>query len=80
MTVAYWDIKAGATIPPHQHVHEMIVKVIEGKLQLTIGEETKILEPGSAAIIPSNVLHTAKGITACKVIDVFYPVRSDYKT
>src|SRR5688572_25206507 len=78
MTVAYWDIKSGSTIPVHQHVHEMIVNVISGKLELTIDKETKVLEAGTAAIIPSNVPHTAKGLTDCQVIDVFYPVRSDY--
>lgn len=79
MTVAYWRIKAGATIPVHQHIHEMIVNVIEGKLELTIDGETKVLSAGMAGVIPSNVPHTAKGITDCFVIDVFSPVREDYK-
>jgi quercetin dioxygenase-like cupin family protein len=79
MTVAYWKIKAGATIPIHNHVHEMIVNVIEGQLELTIAGETKVLHAGMAGIIPSNVPHTAKGITDCFVIDVFSPVREDYK-
>jgi quercetin dioxygenase-like cupin family protein len=78
MTVAYWDMTAGASIPFHQHVHEMIVNVIEGRLQLTIGNDTKVLSAGMAAVIPSNVPHTAKALTECKVIDVFYPVREDY--
>ena len=78
ITVAYWDMKSGASIPLHQHVHEMIVNVIEGRLQLTVGTDTKVLEPGMAAIIPSNVPHTAKALTECRVIDVFYPVREDY--
>lgn len=77
-TVAYWDMKEGASIPIHQHVHEMIVNVIEGRLQLTIGNDTKVLEAGMAGIIPTNVPHTAKALTPCKVIDVFFPVREDY--
>jgi quercetin dioxygenase-like cupin family protein len=80
MTVAYWDIKSGSAIPVHHHVHEMIVNVISGKLQLTIDKETQILEAGMAAIIPSNVPHTAKGLTDCQVIDVFYPIREDYNS
>src|SRR5262245_3692355 len=80
MTVAYWRIKAGATIPLHNHVHEMIVNVIEGELELTIAGETKKMSAGMAAIIPSNVPHTAKGITDCFVIDMFSPVREDYKS
>jgi len=79
ITVAYWDIQAGHSIPFHQHVHEMIVNVIRGKLELTIDKETRILEPGMVATIPSQVPHKAKGITDCFVIDVFYPVRTDYQ-
>jgi quercetin dioxygenase-like cupin family protein len=78
MTVAYWDIKAGSSIPVHHHVQEMMVNVITGQLALTIGDETRVLEAGMAAIIPSNIPHTAKAVTDCKVIDVFYPVRTDY--
>lgn len=79
ITIAYWDVKAGASIPVHHHIHEMIVNVIEGELELTIGSETQILTPGKAGIIPGNVPHTAKALTNCKVIDVFHPVREDYK-
>jgi quercetin dioxygenase-like cupin family protein len=79
MTVAYWDIRAGHSIPLHNHIHEMIVNVIRGKLELTIDKETRILEAGMAAIIPSQVVHKAKGITDCFVIDVFQPVREDYR-
>ena len=46
MTVAHWRMVKGGTIPFHQHVHEMIVNVIQGKLELTIGNETRILEAG----------------------------------
>jgi quercetin dioxygenase-like cupin family protein len=78
VTIAYWDIKAGHSVPVHQHVHEMIVNVMSGQLELTVDGETKILEPGMAVVIPSNIPHTAKGITDCKIIDVFNPVRTDY--
>jgi quercetin dioxygenase-like cupin family protein len=78
-TVAYWQIEKGGVIPVHTHVHEMIVNVMEGTLELTIDKETRTLTSGMAAIIPSNVPHTAKAITDCFVLDVFHPVREDYK-
>jgi quercetin dioxygenase-like cupin family protein len=56
-----------------------MVNVISGKLQLTIGDDTRVLEPGVVGVIPGNVPHLAKAITDCKVIDIFYPVREDYK-
>ena len=30
MTVAYWEIEAGASMPSHSHPHEQIVNLIEG--------------------------------------------------
>ncbi|MFN0275167.1 MAG: cupin domain-containing protein [Chitinophagales bacterium] len=79
MSIAYWEAKQGAEIPLHHHVHEMIVNVIEGELELTVGDETKILTFGNVALIPGLVPHKAKAITDCKIIDVFHPVREDYK-
>ncbi len=78
-TLAYWRMDKGGVIPVHTHVHEMIVNVIEGTLELTIDKETQTMTGGMAAIIPSNVPHTAKAITDCFVLDVFHPVREDYK-
>jgi quercetin dioxygenase-like cupin family protein len=79
MTLAFWDIKEGAVLPLHSHVHEQITQVMEGKLQLTIGDETQVYESGSLAIIPSNVVHSGVALTACKVFDIFSPAREDYK-
>lgn len=78
MTLAYWDIEEGALLPEHSHIHEQVANVTEGKFELKVGNETKILEPGQVAIIPSNVKHSGKAITNCKIIDCFYPVREDY--
>jgi quercetin dioxygenase-like cupin family protein len=79
LSVAYWEAKQGAEIPLHQHVHEMVVNVIEGKLELTVGDETKVLQFGEVAFIPGLVQHKARALTDCKVIDIFHPVREDYK-
>jgi quercetin dioxygenase-like cupin family protein len=77
-TVAHWNIKKGSTIPVHQHINEMIVNVISGELELTIGDEKKMLFAGMCGVIPGNVPHTAFAHTDCYVIDVFYPVRPEY--
>ncbi len=78
MTISYWDIEAGAIVPEHFHINEQAINVIEGKFELKIGGETKILGTGEIAIIPSNVKHSAKAITKVKTIECFYPVREDY--
>ncbi|MFY0652101.1 MAG: cupin domain-containing protein [Cyclobacteriaceae bacterium] len=78
VTFAFWDVKAGSTLPRHSHVHEQIAKVIEGEFELTIEEKTYSLTQGKVAVIPSNVEHSGKAVTDCKIIDTFYPIREDY--
>lgn len=79
MTFAYWTIDPGAGMPDHAHPHEQVYNLTEGEFELTVGGETKIMKPGQVAVIPGNVPHSGKAITRCKVIDVFYPVREDYR-
>jgi len=78
-TIAFWEIEKGAILPEHVHIHEQTTQVIEGKLEMTINNKTQILEPGMIAHIPSNVKHSGKALTTCKLTDTFSPVREDYK-
>ena len=79
VTIVHWDITAGAILSEHNHHHEQITNIINGELELTIEGITKILKSGELAVVPSNVKHSGRAITDCYVIDVFYPIREDYK-
>ena len=79
MTMAFWEVEAGAVMPIHQHMQEQISQVLEGKFELTIGGERKVYGPGLVAIIPSNVPHGGIAIINCKLLDIFSPAREDYK-
>ena len=79
MTCAYYTAKAGAPFPEHTHPHEQISNVLEGKFELTVAGETRILEPGVVAVIPSNAVHSGRALTDCYILDIFYPVREDYR-
>ena len=74
-------LEAGSTVPMHSHPHEQAGIVLEGELDFTIGKETKRLKAGDSYIIPGNVQH---GCAACAghalVLDIFSPVREEYKT
>ncbi|MCB0322526.1 MAG: cupin domain-containing protein [Bdellovibrionales bacterium] len=80
MTFAHWNIKAGAILPEHSHHHEQVAHVLEGKFELTIDGRTMVVEPGTVGIIPSNAVHSGRAITDCRILDVFYPIREDYRT
>jgi unsaturated pyranuronate lyase len=78
-TIGFVEIEKGAVLPEHSHLHEQTSQIMEGKLEMTIAGETKVLEPGMFTIIPSNVPHSAVALTDCIVTDTFCPVREDYK-
>ena len=79
MTLAYWRIDEGASLPLHSHPHEQVANLIEGTFELQVGSEKRIVHPGDVAVIPGGVEHTGTAITPCRIIDVFYPVREDYQ-
>ena len=76
MTVAHWEIDAGAVMPEHHHVNEQVVNLIEGEFELTVGGETRRMVPGSLAVIDPDVPHSGKAITPCRIVDAFHPPRS----
>jgi quercetin dioxygenase-like cupin family protein len=75
LTVAYTNMKAGAEIPLHHHPEEAVDIVLEGILEMRVGEKSETISPGMISIVPSNVPHSTKAITDCKVVTVFYPQR-----
>jgi len=78
-TIAFWEIEKGAILPEHSHIHEQTTQVIEGELEMTVNDKTKVLKSGMIISIPSFIKHSGKAITSCKLTDTFCPVREDYK-
>jgi quercetin dioxygenase-like cupin family protein len=79
MTFAYWTIDPGAEVPPHSHPHEQVVNMLDGELELTVAGVPHRLRPGDVFTIPGGVEHAARALTAARVLDVFAPVREDYR-
>ena len=53
--------------------------LLKGKLELTIGTETRLVEPGAMFLIPPHTPHRAVAVGGpVVVLDVFSPVREDY--
>ncbi|MGB4846016.1 MAG: cupin domain-containing protein [Ferruginibacter sp.] len=73
------SLEKGVTVPIHDHPHEQWTYIVEGEMEFTLEGEKQLLLPGMGAYIPSHAKHGAYAVTACKVIDVFTPVREDYR-
>ena len=80
MTFGLVELKAGSNVPLHHHVHEQTTYILEGQLDMIIGGEPYSLTAGMYHVIPSDTPHSAVAASDCKAIDVFSPVREDYKT
>ncbi|RNC92562.1 MAG: cupin domain-containing protein [Allomuricauda sp.] len=66
----------GTMIPPHVHTKEdEVFKVLEGQLEVTVGDQTTILNAGDLAFAPRNVPHSWKviGDQNCKTILSAFP-------
>ncbi len=79
MTVAHVRLEGGAILPEHQHPHEQVTNILEGELEMTVNGQTRLCKAGDIVKLYSNVPHSAIARTACRVIDVFHPVREDYR-
>lgn len=79
LMLSYLEMDEGAEIPLHHHPHEQGGILLQGRMQLTIGDETRTVEPGGMYLIPADVPHRAVPVGGpAVVLDVFSPVREDY--
>ena len=73
-------LEPDALVALHSHPHEQIGFVVSGTLILEIAGELYRLTPSDAFAIPGGVEHSARGgQEGCLVVDVFQPIREDYR-
>ena len=80
MTMAVVDLEPNVAMPEHHHENEQLGFIIAGSMTMWIGDEKSELRPGDTYAIPSDVPHhVVVGSDGCTVVDVFAPVREDWK-
>lgn len=73
------EFEPGGVVPEHAHPHEQMGYLVSGRLEFTVGGETRILEAGDLWRIPGGVPHKVVARDGPAVaLDVFHPVRDDY--
>ena len=73
-------LKRDAVVPDHSHLNDQVGNVVFGRMELVIGTETYICQPGDSYAIPGGIMHRARALVDSLVIDVFSPPRDDYRT
>jgi len=74
-------IEPNIQVNPHKHTFEQIAICVEGEFDYHVGDEVFHMTPGSMLRVPPNTMHYAEP-TGDKVglnLDVFAPIRDDYK-
>jgi len=79
MTLGEVDLAAGVVVPLHQRPHDQFSYVLAGRVEFTVGAETRVMEAGDCAVIPGGAKHGCRALTACRILDTFAPVREDYR-
>ena len=75
------EFDAHSRVERHSHPHEQLGFLLEGELVLEIDGVAHRLRPNDAYRIPGEVEHAAwTEDVPCRVLDVFQPVREDYRT
>jgi quercetin dioxygenase-like cupin family protein len=69
--------------PPHQHPHEQITYVAEGKVNFIVGTGAErtvdTVGAGDLIVVPPNAPHTVEVLSEkARLIDCFYPIREDF--
>ena len=78
-SINFIEVAAGNTVPTHSHPHEQLAFVLDGEFELVINGEAQTLNKNMFAVIPPNVPHSGRAVTDCKLIDIFSPMREDFK-
>ncbi|TNF77484.1 MAG: cupin domain-containing protein [Bacteroidetes bacterium] len=79
LSLAFWEVDPGATVPEHKHEHEQIMHVVEGQFEFTLDGLTRVYGPGDIVLIPPYATHSGRALGECRLMDIFSPVREEYR-
>ncbi len=78
--LAYTTFEPNSSGPTHHHPEEQTGMVLEGEIEFTIGNDSRLCRKGDAFAIPGNVEHSVtNGAQLTIVVQAFSPPREDYK-
>ena len=71
LTMAFMEIASNKEGAAHEHPFDQCGIVIEGEIEISIGEEKKLLKPMETYFIPAGVKHNWKTLSlSAKILDV----------
>lgn len=75
ISAVHWNFEDGVVLDTHQHSQEQFGYILKGGFEVTIDNETRLLQAGDAYFVPANAPHKFVPMGDTEAIDVFTPVR-----
>jgi quercetin dioxygenase-like cupin family protein len=72
-------LKRGALVPMHSHDSEQMTYILQGALRVHVDGEEIIVREGEVLHIPSGTPHQSEALEDTFELDVFSPVRDDWR-
>ena len=69
----------GGVVPEHHHENEQFTTVTRGSMEFDVGGKKLVLKAGDVLHIPPNVPHSVVALEDCEAVDIFTPVREDWR-
>ena len=63
----------------HSHPHEQLVYVVRGKIHVDVDGRVFDVGAGESFVVDGGVEHEASALEESEVLDVFTPMRDEYK-
>jgi len=80
MMLSLVEMQPHAVVEEHSHPHEQMGLMLEGTAEFIIGGERRTISVGGMWRIPGGVVHKViAGDAPVRALDVFHPVREDYR-
>lgn len=71
--------EAGAEVPRHSHEHtEQVMWMLEGSLEMTVGDETRVVNAGDVVAVNRGVEHSLRSSEGCAFLEALSPVPLDH--
>lgn len=68
----------GAVGAPHSHPHSQSTFIANGKFEVNIGNEKKILQTNDGFFVPPDIEHSVLCLEEGILVDTFSPIREDF--
>jgi quercetin dioxygenase-like cupin family protein len=69
--LVFFEMKTSARVPEHCHDYDQWGFMVQGKMELAVNGEKRIIEKGDEYVIPARAQHSARVLAESRVIDFF---------